>query len=205
MTGGSPGMEEAVPRMLCGDEDAFRVVYREVHPPLVRYLSVLVGPDEADDVASETWAQAFRDLSRFSGDADGFRGWVTTIGRHRALDHLRRRSRRPQVVQGLGEIAEPPHLDDVEGRVLAAASTEAVVELVRRLPRDQAEAVMLRAVLGFDAEIAARILGKRAGAVRVASHRGLRRLAAELGGQPAERISPATCNTFLPRGAEGVR
>jgi hypothetical protein len=77
----APGtLDDAVARLREGDGDAFRVVYRDVQPALLRYLTVLVGPHEAEDVASETWAQACRDLDRFTGDADGFRGWVTTIG-----------------------------------------------------------------------------------------------------------------------------
>jgi RNA polymerase sigma-70 factor (ECF subfamily) len=37
--------------------------------------------------------------------------------------------------------------------------------------------VLLRAVIGLDATTAGQVLGKRPGAVRVAAHRGLRRLA----------------------------
>ncbi|HEU5392842.1 MAG TPA: sigma factor-like helix-turn-helix DNA-binding protein, partial [Streptosporangiaceae bacterium] len=44
------------------------------------------------------------------------------------------------------------------------------------LPPDQAEAVLLRAVLGLDATTAGTILGKRAGAIRTAASRGLRTL-----------------------------
>jgi RNA polymerase sigma-70 factor (ECF subfamily) len=44
-----------------------------------------------------------------------------------------------------------------------------------RLPRDQAQAV-LRVVLGFDANTAAQVLGKRAGAARTAAYRGLNKL-----------------------------
>ena len=58
--------------MLSGDDEAFRTVYRALQPPLLRYLTVLVGIADAEDVASEAWAQAFRDLDRFSGGADGF-------------------------------------------------------------------------------------------------------------------------------------
>ena len=54
------------------------------------------------------------------------------------------------------------------------------IALIASLPPDQAEAVMLRTVLGFDAPTAARILGKRPGAVRVATHRGLRTLERKL-------------------------
>ncbi|MEZ5192995.1 MAG: RNA polymerase sigma factor [Nocardioides sp.] len=183
MSESSMDLDGAVARMQRGDEDAFRLVYRAVHPPLLRYLSVLVGREEAEDVASETWGQAFRDLERFTGDADGFRGWVTTIGRHRALDHLRRQSRRPVAVAELGEAVDLPAGAGVEGAALDTLSTNAAVALIATLPREQAEAVMLRAVLGFDAPTAARILGKRPGAVRSAAHRGLSTLARQLGGQ----------------------
>ena len=71
-----------------GDEDAFRRLYRLQQPALLRYLRVLVGED-AEDVASEAWLQIARDLSTFSGDWDGFRGWTATIARHRAMDLLR--------------------------------------------------------------------------------------------------------------------
>ncbi len=52
---------------------------------------------------------------------------------------------------------------------------------MRALPRDQAEAVLLRVVVGLDGPAAARVLGKRPGAVRTAAYRGLRRLARQLG------------------------
>ena len=54
---------------------------------------------------------------------------------------------------------------------------DAALALIARLPRDQAEAVLLRVVVGLDAKAAAKVLGKRAGAVRTAAHRGLRALA----------------------------
>ena len=67
---------------------------------------------------------------------------------------------------------------------------------VRTLPRDQAEAVMLRVVAGLDVAQTAQVLGKRAGAVRVAAMRGLRRLAnhpevvARVAGHPAAERRP---------------
>ncbi|MFE1783577.1 sigma factor-like helix-turn-helix DNA-binding protein, partial [Streptomyces sp. NPDC059506] len=54
------------------------------------------------------------------------------------------------------------------------------VALIAELPRDQAEAVLLRVVVGLDATSTARVLGKRSGAVRMAAHRGLKRLAGRL-------------------------
>ncbi len=48
------------------------------------------------------------------------------------------------------------------------------------IARDQAEAALPRVVVGLDEPAAARMPGKRAGAVRSAAHRGLRRLAREM-------------------------
>jgi|SRR5579875_41249 len=170
-------LDEAVRQAQDGDEDAFRVLYRDIHPRILRYLRVIVGND-AEDVASETWLHIARGLHTFTGDSDGFRGWTATIARNRATDHLRQHRRRastvPVPVEELSELAAG---DDTADSALEGISTGAAIRLISRLPKDQAEAVLLRTVLGLDAESAARVLGKRAGAVRTATYRGLRKLA----------------------------
>ena len=156
------------------------MLYRDIQPRLVRYLRALVGED-AEDVASETWLQVARDLGGFQGSYDGFRGWVVTVGRHRALDHLRREGRRPPAVLVPAEdLAALAATDDTAAGALEAVSTDAAIRLIASLPRDQAEAVLLRAVVGLDAASAGRVLGKRPGAVRTAAYRGLRTLAKQL-------------------------
>lgn len=169
-----------------GDAEAFRVLYRDLQPRLLRYLGTLVGAD-AEDVASETWLQVARDFQGFTGDADGFRGWVTTIARNRALDQLRRTRRRrpsvpviPQRLAELGGVGLEGDVDDTAAGAIEAVTTEAALRLIATLPPDQAEAVLLRAVVGLDAATAASVVGKRPGAVRSAAHRGLRTLAKRL-------------------------
>ena len=161
--------DELLTRALEGDRDSFADLYRRVHPPLVRYLRTLVA-DEADDVAAEAWAQALRDLRKFKGDAVAFRAWVATIGRHRALDLHRTRVRRPATATDpakLPDAAEPVDLTE------ESLATRRALALIAELPHDQAEAVLLRVVMGLDAPSAARVLGKRPGAVRMATSRGL--------------------------------
>ena len=162
------------------DPEEFRSLYRDIQPGLLRYLRALAGPD-AEDVASETWLQVARDIGTFAGDYDGFRGWVTTIARHRAIDGMRRRGRRPfGVPVPVEEMAGLPAADDTEAAGIESVSTDAALRLIATLPPDQAEAVLLRAVVGLDASAAGKVLGKRAGAVRTAAHRGLRTLAGRL-------------------------
>jgi len=178
----SPDLTDALAGARKGDEHAFRLLYRALQPGILRYLRGLVA-DEAEDVASEAWAQIARDITAFSGDADGFRAWSVTIARNRALDHLRRQRRRPvaSATSGVAERDERASPDDTETRALEQVATDAAIALIASLPRDQAEAVLLRVVVGLDVASVARILGKRTGAVRTATHRGLRRLAQQLG------------------------
>lgn len=169
-----------------GDEDAFRMVYRDVQPRLLRYLRSLVG-EEAEDVAAEAWLQITRNLGTFRGDADGFRGWTATIARHRALDHLRKQSRRPVADLPVEDLVDVAGERDTVAEAFEALSTDRAIGLINRLPRDQAEAVLLRVVMGLDAKSAGKVLGKRSGAVRTAAYRGLRRLADLLAENPPVR------------------
>jgi RNA polymerase sigma-70 factor (ECF subfamily) len=165
-----------------GDEAAFTVLYRALHPRILRYAAALVGAD-ADDVAAEAWLQVARDLHRFTGDADAFRAWISTITRNRATDLHRARARRPVVLDDVLALADRPARDDTAEDAVQRLATARAVALVASLPREQAEAVLLRTVVGLDVAATARVLGKRPGAVRVAAHRGLKRLAAELAGR----------------------
>jgi RNA polymerase sigma-70 factor, ECF subfamily len=195
------GLEDAVERAQDGDAEAFRLLYRDLQPRLLRYLHGIAGQD-AEDIASETWLQVTRDLAGFTGSYDGFRGWVTTIARHRALDHLRRNQRKPPALALAAEdLATWPATGesaDTAARALDAVATRDAIALIATLPPDQAEAVLLRAVLGLDAATAGEVLGKRSGAIRTAASRGLRGLqkkldtgAAELTGDRRTREIPS--------------
>jgi RNA polymerase sigma-70 factor (ECF subfamily) len=49
--------------------------------------------------------------------------------------------------------------------------------VIASLPPMQAEVIMLRVVAGLDTEAVAQLLGRSTGAIRIAAHRGLHRLA----------------------------
>jgi RNA polymerase sigma-70 factor, ECF subfamily len=158
-----------------GDETAFACLFRDVQPALLRYLHVIT-PD-AEDVAGDTWLQVVKGLPGFRGSEEAFRAWLFTIARHRAVDASRSRSRRTDVPLVVTEAPEQPMAPDTADLALEAISTRFVVDLIRALPREHAEIIMLRVVAGLEATDVARIVGKTPGAVRVTAHRALRRLA----------------------------
>jgi RNA polymerase sigma-70 factor (ECF subfamily) len=164
-----------------GNERALASLWRELQPSLLRYLRA-VDPGTAEDIASDTWLEVTRCLDRFSGDERSFRGWLFTIARHRVIDSRRRAARHRTAP--VAWIPERPGLDDPAADVLADLSTAESVRLVSELPREQAEAVLLRVMAGLETDDVARIMNKQPGNVRVLSHRGLRTL--------ARRLAPVT-------------
>jgi RNA polymerase sigma-70 factor, ECF subfamily len=154
------------------------VVWRTLHPPLLRYLTVR-GDDAPEDLASETWMHVVRGLAAFEGDAAAFRAWLFTIARNRAVDQGRARTRRPPTV-AVGAVTEL-HVSatepSAEDRAMANDDTARALDLVATLPAAQAEMVMLRVVGGLEVADVARLVDKRPGTVRVAVHRALQTLA----------------------------
>jgi len=164
-------------------------VWRRWNPPLVRYLSAR-GATTAEDLASDIWIEVARGLPRFSGAEGDFPRWLFTIARRRLIDSYRRCDRR--------EVHSEPAVDhrSPEAVVVEQDGVDRAIALVHTLAPDQAEAVLLRVLGGLDVDEVAEIMGRSAGAVRVLTHRGLRRLAQICGGGVTEPE---------PSSIEGVR
>jgi RNA polymerase sigma-70 factor, ECF subfamily len=160
-----------------GDQEAFAAIFRDIQPSLLRYLQVIAG-DAADDMAGDTWLKVIAGLGGFRGDEQAFKAWLFTIARHRTIDWARSRARRQALPARLGAADTQQVTPDTADVVLERLSTRAVLAALASLPADQAEIIMLRVVAGLDAPAVAQIVGKTPGAVRVAAHRALRRLAA---------------------------
>jgi RNA polymerase sigma-70 factor (ECF subfamily) len=141
-----------------GDEAAMAQLWRAVHPSLVRYLRGRIG-DGAEDVAAAAWLDAARGLATFEGDDTDFRRWLFTIARRRLVDELRRRGRRrgewlvDEPAEVAGRAGDPAERGDDLGAALA---------LVRELPADQADAVLLRVVVDLDVTGVATVTGRGA-------------------------------------------
>ena len=167
-----------------GDEDAFATLWHDGQPALLRYLRV-IAPDTADDIAAETWVHVVRSLARFRGDEQNWRAWLFTTARRRVIDQARQATRRPATsLEALQDLA-PAELrtlrsPDAADLALENLGTRTAISFIAGLPPLQAEVIMLRVVAGLDTEMVARLLGRSPGAIRIAAHRGLQRLAGVL-------------------------
>lgn len=157
-----------------GDEAAFTAIFRDLQPALLRYLRVMA-QGAAEDVAAETWVAIVKALPDFRGEEEAFRGWVFTIARRRVIDWSRAvaRQRTTSLDAGTPEEGAPDTADIAVDNL----ATEEALKVLGELPGEQAEIIFLRVVVGLDVSAVAELVGKTPGAVRVAAHRGLRKLA----------------------------
>lgn len=175
-----------------GDEVAYSRLWRDANPPLLRYLRVVTSGDP-DDIAAETWASIVRGLRRFRGDESGWRAWLFATARRRAIDDGRRRSRERDIpVDDISDLVPLEALVQPSGDpadlVLAQLALDEALQAIRGLPPLQAEVLVLRIVAGLSTETVAALTGSTPGAVRVAAHRGLKRLAGQFTPAGAVRV-----------------
>ena len=157
-----------------GNEEAFARLWREYQPGLLRYLRIKAAP-VAEDLAADIWVRVLRALPGFEGDEQGFRGWLYTTARNRLTDWYRSGERRIDAIEHASLVVLPSSTN-VEDEADEHSATDRAVAMIGELPPDQAEAVMLRIVVGMDVARVADLMGRTPGSVRVLCHRGLKRL-----------------------------
>ncbi len=161
-----------VARARTGDADAWEALYRRAYPMLLAYARRRLDPEGARDAVSEAMARAVARIDRFTWAAGGFDAWLFGILRHVVLDAQRAQSRFSQDLPAEDESLAPGPLDHVLGAEQAAALRAAW----KKLSAFDQEVLELRVVAGLSADEVASVIGKRAGAVRMAQSRALDRL-----------------------------
>ncbi len=161
-------------RLRSGDEAAFRDLVEWLGPQALRWCRRAgLSAADADEIAQEAFLAIFRNLPQFERrpETGGFRAWVWTIVRRKALDRLRQRnpvSIGDAIESFLSE--EPPEPDDRDRDDLL----QGVCRTVRaQFTTTSWEAFRLTAMEGLSAADAGRKLGMTAQAVRKAKSRVL--------------------------------
>nr|WP_246416092.1 sigma-70 family RNA polymerase sigma factor [Nocardioides luti] len=170
-----------------GDPDAWRDLYRAHAARLVLWLGTRPSGDAAvaaEDLANEAWLVAAGKVAEFTGSSSDFAGWLFGIARNLSTNTHRRSQRRHTDPSAEPDAGAVPATEGPESLLVAR---DWVTRLLRHLPPRERDVVACLEVVGLDVEGTARALGISPVAVRVARHRGLKRLRAlapERPGQP---------------------
>ncbi|TDQ46095.1 RNA polymerase sigma factor [Actinorugispora endophytica] len=136
---------------------------------------------DAEDLAAEAFLRAYRAASGYGEErraALRTRAWIMTILMNVWRNHLRAVARRPPP-DPLDDAADPPDAaESVEQAVERQETSGELAALLRRLPENQREAVVLRHVGGLSIGEIAEALGVAEGTAKSHVSRGLSRLRA---------------------------
>jgi RNA polymerase sigma-70 factor, ECF subfamily len=184
MTFSGERLDAVVAEAVAGNRDALREVLEIIRPIVVRYCRARVGATErsglsADDVAQEVCLAAITALPRYKDQGRPFLAFVYGIAAHKVADAhraaARNRAEPTDVVPERFSLEAGP-----EQMAIDSESAARMNNLLAVLPEKQREILILRVVVGMSAEETAEAVGSTAGAVRVAQHRALARLKAEI-------------------------
>lgn len=170
---------ELVEAARAGDRSALERLLAEHIDRVHALCRRMTGNDaDADDATQEALLAIVRGLTRFDGRS-AFSTWVYRVTTNVCLDELRRKRRRPEPQETLGE--GPSTAPDISGAVSAAVDIDGAL---RQLPLDYRAAVVLRDLCGLDYAEIATVLDIPAGTVRSRIARGRGSLASLLAGNP---------------------
>ncbi len=192
--------DDLITRAKQGDPDAWRVLYRTHAGRLVVWLSTRPSGDSAaspEDIAADAWLVAAGKVADFHGTTSDFAGWLFGIARNLSATTSRRTMRRRTEPTASDATLELP----LEDATLEVAAQDWLRHALAGLPPRERDVVGCIDGLGLDIASTARALGITEVAVRVARHRGLRRLRGALEAQ--EAAQPASERSRSRRGSGG--
>jgi len=170
--------EELMDRYCAGDTAAFDALFERYTRRLVRFLTNMVGPAQALDVAQVTFMKVHSNRHRYRAGAN-FAAWIFTIARNTALDHLRSAPKRREVFGIETEFAaDTPSRDRLRD--------DRVREAIAKLNEDQQQVILLHWYGGLTFEEVAKVVGASGAAVRVRAHRAYEKLRGTLAGLKEE-------------------
>lgn len=155
-----------------GDKDAFGEIYIFFQKLIFRFIYFSVRNYElAQDLTQNTFFKAWRALPTVSVSRGSFRAFLFTIARNLIIDWSRTRKELP-----LEAIENYPSFEDPQEDIIRKESREVVLKALNNLEIDEKQLITLRFFEELEYEEIGRIVGKKTGAVRVSTHRILKKL-----------------------------
>lgn len=158
-----------------GENLAWIRLMRQHQEPLFRFAYLLLGdPDEAEDVAQETFIRAYRALERFDAQRP-LRPWLLRIASNLASNRRRFLGRYFAALQRAFE-EEKPAQSGVEDQSDQARRAQKVWQAVRQLKPADSQVIYLRYFLELSTEETAQAMNVPEGTVKSRLHRASERL-----------------------------
>jgi len=173
-----------------GESEALSVLYRQFLPGVFGYIASRV-PDRAtaEDLTSEVFLKMVEGIGQLRArDEAGFAAWLLQIARLTVAGYYRKREHLPTLVSFEPEDWEEEALGNGKALVSMYLGMDpaeivetqdewnTVVGAINALTEEQRQVLIGRLILGYDVATVARMIGKKANAVKALQFRGLQSL-----------------------------
>ena len=162
----------------------FDTIFDEYHPKILRYLSRIVDPVEAEDLTQEVFDKINRGLKGFQGRSS-LSTWIYRIATNTAIDRSRSAAYKyershdafeDEATHRSSDSASPEAAPVTDQLVIRKEMSDCVNEFIDNLPPDYRTVIVLSELEGFANKEIAHILGISLGNVKIRLHRARAKL-----------------------------
>ena len=173
-------------RVAQGDRDAFTALYDIYSKPLYAFaLGMLNDHREAEDVIQEVFVLVWKRAASFDEAAGKPFCWMMTMTRNKAIDQLRSRKRRANLVGSAieGVVSEECSEDSYPRAVFDGENAAQLRVAVDKLPNEQRHPIEMAFFNGLTHSEVAKALKEPLGTIKARIRRGMMRLRLSLEGR----------------------
>ena len=165
-----------------GDAQAFSTLYERYVTRIYNYIYFRTGnPHEAEDLTSRVFHRALHHIQHYDNRGVPFSAWLYRIAHNLVANWHRDNSRRKEVP--LEDYTQYPYRAPApESTLVENQEMEDVLKVIRRLPPDRQQLLILKFVEGMSNAEVATIMMRSEGAIKSLYHRTLMALRDQLTG-----------------------
>lgn len=175
--------QELVAQACSGDAQAFGKLYEKYIDAIYNYVYYRTSNQkEAEDLTSRVFLRALKHITRYEDRGYPFSAWLYRIAHNLVVNWYRDRDRKEEIP--LEDQYPPPAVkDETEKQLTKENRRENLLEIVRELPDDRQQLLILKHVEGLTNREIGEIMDRTEGAVKALYHRTLVALRDEYGVQ----------------------
>ena len=166
-----------------GDRDAFGQLYERYTERIFNYVYYRTGNvHDAEDLTARVFQRAMNHIHNYTDRGVPFSAWLYRIAHNLVANWHRDRSRKQEIpINDLPVL--PAKGDHPETTLVRTEEQDALLRLIRRLPSERQNLLILKFVENMSNAEIGQIMGRSEGAVKSLYHRTLLALRDEIGDQ----------------------
>jgi RNA polymerase sigma-70 factor, ECF subfamily len=175
--------EDVLARASQGDKDAFGLLYERYTERIFNYVYYRTGNvHDAEDLTARVFQRAMNHIHNYTDRGVPFSAWLYRIAHNLVANWHRDRSRKQEIpIDDLPVL--PAKGDHPETTLVRTEEQDALLRLIRRLPPERQNLLILKFVENLSNAEIGQIMGRSEGAVKSLYHRTLLALRDEIGNQ----------------------